>query len=407
MTSVSTNKYQQIFQHRAFRFFWLSFTLSALGDVMSRVALTWFVYDLTHSSEALGLLALAYTGPVIIGGLVAGTLLDRFDRRKVMLADNLIRGTTMLLIPVLHSFGLLAVWHVYVVSMVYGALMMISLAGSPSLVPDLVEEQQLDTANALETLSYTLSGVIGPPLAGFLIPLIAAPNVVIFDALSYFVFATVLFGIAIPPQPPAHSDASATSYRLADAVRLLRENQVLLSTTLMFMTFNLGLGVLFVWLPILSDQTLGGGAELYGVLLGAMAVGEVSSSLMVGSWKLPLTLGRAICLAQLLSGAALVLLFLNMSLPVGIISLALLGFFSAPLTIWAQTLRMKVIPPPLRGRTFAFLRTLMQGTNPLGGAAAGAILPLLNIPIMVMISAVLIGIPGLLGYRVGALRKAD
>jgi MFS family permease len=406
MAAAPSNKFRQIFQRRAFRAFWLSFTFSALGDVLSRVALTWYVYDLTHSPTALGLLAFTYTGPVIIGGLIAGPLLDRFDRRKVMIADNLIRGAAVLLIPLLHALGTLALWHVYAVSIVYGGLMMISLAGSPSLVPDLVEESQLDTANALETLSYTLSGVIGPPLAGLLIPLISSPNVVIFDGLSYFMFAFALLGIRLPPvesEPQTQPD----SYSLRDAVHLLIGNRVLLSTTAMFMLFNLGLGVLYVWLPIVSDQALRGGSELYGALLGAMAVGEVISSLLAGTWKLPVTLGIAICLAQALSGMVIVLMALKLSTPLVAVSLGLLGFFSAPLTIWAQTLRMKVIPNPLRGRTFALLRTLMQSTSPIGGAIAGVILPLLTMPVMIAVSAALIGLPGLIGYRVKALRSAD
>ncbi len=400
--------YQQIFQQPAFRNFWLGFTLSTLGDVMGRVALTWFVYDLTRSSEALGLLALAYTGPVILGGLVAGPLLDHFGARRVMLVDNLARGAVMLIIPLLHGLGVLALWHIYAAAAVYGSLMMISLAGSPALVPDLVEENHLETANALETLSYTLSGVIGPPLAGVLIPLISAPNIVVLDAVSYFLFALLLARITgrRSQAVPSKSEA-ATSFRLSDAVRLLVRSPILLSTTLMFMAFNLGFGAVMVWLPILSDQVLGGGAELYGLLLGALALGEVLSSLLVGALRLPVGLGLLICGSQALSGIALGLLALELNTPVAALSLALVGFFSAPLTIWAQTLRMKIIPPALRGRTFALLRTLMQSAHPLGGAAAGVVFPLLTIPLLVMISALWLGLPGVLGFFVRGLRAAD
>ena len=88
------------------------------------------------------------------------------------------------------------------------------------------------------------------------------------------------------------------------------------------------------------------------------------------------------------------------------IGLFLLGFFSAPLTIWAQTLRMQVIPSDLRGRTFALLRTLMQGATPLGGALAGFLLPALGIPVMVLVSALVIGLPGIVGLQVSELRSA-
>src|SRR5215467_10808017 len=189
---MTFDRYRQIFQNRSFRLLWSGFSFSVLGDAMTRVALTWFVYETTKSAEALGWLMICYTGPIVVGGLVAGTLLDRFDRRKVMIADNVVRGLAMALVPLLYALGRLEVWHVYAVAAVYGLLMMISLAGGPSLVPSLVPRDQLATANALEMLSFTLGGVIGPLVAGALIAWVGAPNVVIADAASYFAFALAL-----------------------------------------------------------------------------------------------------------------------------------------------------------------------------------------------------------------------
>ncbi len=398
--------YRQIFQHRSFRLFWLGFTFSELGDAMTRVALTWFVYEQTRSAEALGWLAFWYTGPVIVGGLVAGSLLDRFDRRRVMVADNVIRGLAVGLIPLLHALGHLAVWHVYLVAALYGFLMMISLAGGPALIPSLVDRDQLSTANALETLSFTLSGVVGPVIAGGLILWIGAPNVVIVDAVSYFAFALALSRTRVAVEPPPPVEAQAQN--LGHAVRLLLTNKILLTTTLMFMACNIGGGgFLSVWLPILADQTLSGGPELYGFLLGALALGEVVSAFLAGSRTFSLPLGALICLAQILSGAALALVLFNHTVWPVALGLALFGAFSAPLTIWAQTLRMQIIPERLRGRTFALLRTIMQSGNPIGGVVAGALLPVIGLPLMIALSAVLVGGPGLIGYHVQSLRVGD
>jgi MFS family permease len=322
-----------------------------------------------------------------------------------MIADNLFRGTIMLLIPLLHALGVLALWHVYIISTVYGFLVMITLAGGPSLVPELVDSQHLDTANALETISYTLSGVVGPPIAGLLIPLISAPNVILFDVASYFLFALALVGAKSPARTTAAPAAGQPSYRLSDAVRLLLGSKVLLSTTLMYMSANLGMGALQVWLPIVCDQALGGGAGLYGALLGAMAVGEVASSFLAGTAKLPL--GQAITIAQMLSGLALAIIAAILSIPTAFVAFLLLGFLSAPLTIWAQTLRMKIIPNDMRGRTFALLRTLMQSATPVGGGIAGVIMPLLPISAMILLSALLVGVPGAIGYGVKELRSTE
>jgi MFS family permease len=397
-------RYRHIFRVKSFRTFWLGFTFSDLGDAITRVALTWYVYEATRSAEALGLLMLCYTGPVVIGGLIAGSLLDRFDRRQVMLIDNLIRGAAVALIPLLNAAGALALWHVYAVAAVYGLLMMISLAGGPSLLPALVTREHLSTANALEQLSFTLGGVVGPVVAGVLIAVVGAANVILIDAASYFTFAWALARIEPSGEAPAPAREDEQVYHTGHAIRLLLTNRVLLSTTLMFMAFNVGGGFLSVWLPVLTDQVLRGGSDMYGALLGVMALGEVISALLAGGHAFSLPLGTLICLAQILSGASVGLLLIGPSLWTVAPGLILLGLFSAPLTIWAQTLRMQVIPERLRGRTFALLRMLMQSGSPLGGAIAGVLLPMIGLPAMIALSAMTIGLPGIAGYQISALR---
>jgi MFS family permease len=402
---AQVNNYQAIFRLPAFRAFWVGFTLSALGDAMTKTALIWFVYQVTRSPEAVGLLLLCYTGPVIVGGLVAGVLLDRFNRRTVMLVDAVFRGAVVATIPLLAALGVLALWQLYVVAAVYGFLFMIPLAGGPSLVPSLVSEEHLSTANALETLSYTLSGVCGPPLAGLLIVLVGAPNVLALDAVSYAAFALGLLLVPLhlgKTTPHAAGDGRSGAH-FADVLRLVTTNKVLLSITLMFMVFNVGEGFLAVWLPVLADR-MGAGPEVYGICLGALAAGEVGGALVAGGLKAPFALGTMICLAQTLAGVSLALLLFGQTLWLTLPGLALLGFFSAPLTIWAQTLRMKVIPEQLRGRTFALLRTLMQGSGPLASALAGALLPALGLVAMIGCSSLLVGVPGLVGARVRQLR---
>jgi MFS family permease len=398
--------YRQIFQNRSFRLFWIGFTFSVLGDAITHVALTWFVYETTRSAEALGWLMLCYTGPVIVGGLLAGSLLDRFDRRKVILVDNVVRGAGVALIPVLYALGQLTLWHIYAVAALYGLFMMISLAGGPALIPALVRGEQLATANALEMLSFTLGGVIGPVLAGLLIAWVGAPNVVIVDAVSYFTFALLLARVGDMGQRRKRTQLDRPAYHLGHAVQLLLKNKVLLATTFMFMAFNIGSGFYSVWLPILSDQTLGGGSKLYGVLLGALACGEVAGAVLAGGSAFRRSLGVLICLAQALAGAALGIVLIGPSVWSAALGLALCGAFSAPLTIWAQTLRMQIIPEQLRGRMFALLRTLMQSGAPLGGAIAGMLLPMLGMTAMIALSALVAGVPGLLGYQVGSLRRA-
>ncbi len=310
----------------------------------------------------------------------------------------------MALIPLLAAAGRLAIWHLYAAAAVYGFLMMIALAGGPTVLPSLVREDQLGTANALEMLAFTLGGVLGPVAAGLLIVRIGAPNVIVLDVASYFLYALALVRIR-GRQPGAPASRGQSSAGFGEAVRLLVRNPVLLATTLMFLTFNIGGGMLAVWLPILADRQLAGGPQLYGSLLGVLAGGEVAGAVIAGSLALRLPFGTRICIAQACAGAALALLLLPQQIWLVALSLALYGFASAPLTIWAQTLRMRIIPDQLRGRSFALLRMLMQSGNPIGGALAGLLVPLVGIAAAIGCSALLVGLPGGLGYSVAALRN--
>ena len=404
MIGIQVGNYKQVFQSSRFAYFWTGFALSGIGNAMTRIALTWYVWETTHSSQALGLLAFLFMAPIIVGGMLAGWMLDRFGRRRVMIIDNLVRGFVVGAIPLLYFVGFLDIWHVYAVAALHGLLMMISLAGGPSIIPALVSRNQLSTANALETIGFTISSAVGPPVAGFLIPSIGAPNVLIIDAVTFFAFAWALTRIPKDVGAPSGDRHDAVSYGIGDAVKLFLTNRVLLSTTLMYMAANIGLGMLSVWLPIYADDYLGGGAELFGTLAGLMAVGSVIGSLIAGSVVFPFTFGLMICFIMILAGASLSLALTAQTVWMAGTGLTLYGFFSSPMTIFAQTLRMQIIPEPLRGRAFALLRMLMQSGTPVGGIIAGPLLPVVGMTVTIGLSAGLITAPGLAGLRVTDLR---
>jgi predicted MFS family arabinose efflux permease len=311
-------------------------------------------------------------------------------------------------VPILHFYGSLELWHVYVVVAFYGTMMMVSLAGGPTIVPSLVKEEHLDTANALETIGYTLSSVVGPPIAGLLISRISSPNILLIDALSYLIFGLLMIRVVVPEAGHKQSqDKPIDSYKLSDAVKLLTRNKVLLSTTLMYFSINIGMGISTVWLPIYADEVLGGGSDLYGVLLGFMAGGQVLSSVLVGGITFSMALGTLIILSQISAGLIMSLMVIDAQVWLAIVALTLFGFISAPLTIWAQTIRMKIIPVDLRGRTFALLRMIMMSGNPLGGLIGGYLLPLIGIIYSILTSSLFTLLPGMLGLTVKELRESS
>ena len=389
---------------RGFGVFWLGFSLSVLGDAITRTTLVWYVFDLTGSSVSLGWLSFCFTAPVVVGGTTAGWLLDRYDRRTIMAVDAVAKSVLVMSAPMLAALNAMPLWYVYAVAGVFGFLMMIPLAGVPSLLPTLIGRDELNAANALETIGYTAGGVLGPPLAGLLIAQVGPLEALYIDGVSYLVFAWAVWRCQPQSQVGRFEADDATS--LLAAARLIARSPVLASTTLMYLVFNVGLGALLVVVPVFAETVLGGGPELFGVLLGCIAIGQLTGSVTIGIVRLPIPEGLAICLAVLLSGIAVATVAVSPSALGVALGLTLYGAFSAPLTIWGQTLRMKLIPPGFHGRCFAIMRTLMQSGAPLGGVSAVFAVPLLGLRSAIAGIALITCLVGALGLTLADLRRA-
>ena len=226
-------RYLRVLRRRAYALLWGGATVSSVGDGMSFVALVWLVLERGGGAAEVGWLGAAFSAPVVIGGLVGGIFLDRFEPRKVLIVDNAIRGLVMASIPVAAAFDALTMAHLFVAAGAYGLLYMVSGAGLPTILPRLLAGEELVTANAMESITWNLGGVGGPVLAGLLIAVLGAPAVVVFDALSYGVFVACL--LAMGPLPPLRRAATVASRGLWPAVRFILATPAVLAITLLYM----------------------------------------------------------------------------------------------------------------------------------------------------------------------------
>ena len=181
-----------------------------------------------------------------------------------------------------------------------------------------------------------------------------------------------------------------------------------MATTIMFMLANVGLGIILVLLPVYARTVLtaGAGSSGFGILSSVLAGGELAGSMAASMIASRWPLGRAIALSQLAAGVLLLGLTALPQLPGAMAFLGMSAFCTGPLTVWAQTLRMRLIPADLRGRVFGLLRTSMQAAPPLGGIAAGALLAGPGLRLAVLATALLIGVPGAVGLRLRSLATA-
>src|SRR5580765_5004913 len=345
-----------------------------------------------------------------------GVILDMFDPRKVLAADNALRGLAMASVPVASALGVLTTTHLFVVAAFYGLLYMTSAAGIPSLITRLIRRDDLTTANAMESLSFSLSGLIGPGVAGLLIAIVGAPFVIAIDAITYFVFVGCLLamhqgsrgGDPVDPGTAAVETPATTpaaSRGLGPAIRFIFSAPAIVAITLFYMSVNVAGGIVTVVIPLYVRDVLHAGSETFGFVLSVLTAGDLVGLLVVGAvnWRWPL--GRSIAWALFTSGLVLLLWLLQPPvIPLAAI-LFVWGSLLSSLTPWAQTIRMRLIPPEMRGRVFAVLRTSMQSTRPIGAVVAGVLVSRGDISIAIMATALLLTVPGFIGIWLPALGR--
>src|SRR6185436_12843695 len=189
------NQFQQAFRllyrYPSFGRLWVGRSISLFGDAFTMIALPWFVLQITDSGTATAGILLTLQLPAILTSMVIGSLIDRFQPRTIITIDNSLRTLIIGLIPVLYWFGLLELWMLFLLTFLAGMLVPATEVGSRSVLPELVDDKDLDAANMLWSLSLNLSLIIGPAVAGLLVASFGGPSVLFIDAVTFAVMALV------------------------------------------------------------------------------------------------------------------------------------------------------------------------------------------------------------------------
>lgn len=199
-----------LYRYPAFRRLWIGRSISLFGDALTLIALPWFVLQVTRSGTATAGILLALQLPAILTSMIIGSLIDCFQPRAIIAIDNTLRTFIIGLIPILYWFGLLQLWLLFLLTFLAGMLVPATEVGSRSILPDLVEDKDLEAANMLWSFSLNLSLVIGPALAGLLVASFGGPAVLLIDAGTFAVMAILAatLPLLIRSQPPAQAPLS-------------------------------------------------------------------------------------------------------------------------------------------------------------------------------------------------------
>ena len=345
--------------------------VARIGQSMVNVALVLFTLTVYGSVPLAGLVAVAVALPGILFSPIAGALLDRHGRMRLVILDYALAAVSLALIAGLSLAGRLPAWLLLAIVGVSSLTAPLSTAGLRSLFPILVPRHLWERANASDSVGYVLASVIGPPLAGVLVQVLDPAEALAVIAGVFVVAAVVLVGV---PEPRL---AAATTGRLwLDAwqglVYTLR-NRTLRGLWVAFGSLNVVGGVTAIVIPLIVLERLHGGPALVGLIYAVQGLGGVVSSIFAGRID---THGREhrMMVVPMLAAAVLVAgLLPDAGLPPVLLAMALFGLISGPVDIAMFTLRQRRTDPAWMGRAFAVSMSFNYLGYPIGSGLAGVV----------------------------------
>ena len=281
-------------RNRNFALVWLGGFISLAGDWLLMIGLPIYTYTLTRSALATGVMFMASALPQMLLASVAGVFVDRWDRRRTMIAFDLLLAAGLIPLLFVHSKDTL--WLVYVVAVIEGVLSQFYTPAESAILPTLVAEDQLISANALNALNKNLARLVGPALGGFVVAVAGLRGVTALDAVSFILAALMVVFVRLPAQPVAQPNKTTEQEPGVETVaraekklwrewreglRLIPTNRVLKVYFVMFAAMGLGEGIFSVLLVVFALKTLGGKPELLGLMMSAQAIGGLLGSLIV------------------------------------------------------------------------------------------------------------------------------
>lgn len=363
---------------RDFALLWAGMSVSLIGDGVYFVALAWQVYDLSGSPTALSLVGLAWTLPLALFVLLGGVVTDRVERRRVMIAADLVRALAVAVIGVLSLSGAIELWHLVVMAALFGTGDAFFGPAFTSIVPQIVPRELLLQANALDQFIRPLGFMLlGPALGGWIVATFGPGEAFVLDAGTFLLSALTLAFLS--PRPLAVREEATSLLRdVREGFGFVRARPWLWATLVAAAIFLLAYwGPIDVLVPYRVRNELGGDAGDYGLILAFGGLGSIAAAALVGRRGLP---GRHITVMYFswaLGSLALV------GLGVGTAVWQLMGFmfvesalFTAGIVIWGTLLQTHV-PGELLGRVTSldwFVSTsLVPISFALTGPVSGAI----------------------------------
>jgi MFS transporter, DHA3 family, macrolide efflux protein len=395
--------------------FWLAQTISLFGDRLHQVALAVLVYGVTDSPLATGLVFLAATLPNIALGPIAGTFVDRWDHRRVMIVSDLLRAGLVLLLPFAAQLDIVLV---YPIVFLITAVSLFFRPAKVAMMPRLVRNKDhLLAANSATWTADTLADIAGFPIAGLLVAFLAADLGLAFaiDSATYILSAVLLLAVVVPPLARERAPRFAGALRtfvgeLVDGWRFLSGRPPLIQNTLVSAFAQMSVGVTLALAVVYArdwlDGTLIGYPENYAAIETAIGVGNLVGGLAVGAIGARLRKGWMVVGGFIAMGLATIALGLTGNVALALLAALAMGLANLVYLIPTQTLFIELTPIELMGRVVAFRSSLVFGAMMAAMAVSGALAEAVPVGLVIAGAGLVTLLAGIVGLFLPAVRDA-
>lgn len=373
-------------RHRNFRLFFCGQSISLVGTWMTRLATSWLVYRLTHSTFLLGVVTFAGQIPTFLLGPVAGVWADRWERRRLLLLTQFLAALQSLALGALTLAGHITVAEVAGLSVLQGIINAFDLPARQSFLVQMVGGNKADLGNAIALNSTMVNGarLLGPVLAALTIAAVGEGYCFVIDGVSYFAVIASLLAMRIEVAPVRRA-AAGMAVQIREGWAYVSTFPPIRTVMILFAIISF-MGIPYaVLMPVFATEVLHGGPHTLGLLMGASGLGAGIAALRMAARASIRGLYRVIPLAAALMGAGLVAFSFSRSLGLSLVLMAVTGFGMMFDYTASSTVIQTIVDDDKRGRVMSYWAMIYMGASPIGSLLAGALAPLIGAPGTVLV----------------------
>jgi MFS family permease len=373
-------------RHRNFKLFFFGQGISVIGTWMMRLATSWLVYRLTGSALLLGVVSFAGQIVSFLLGPLAGVLVERLDRRKLLVWTQAAAALQALAMAALTLAHVITLWEIVALTAVQGLINAFDMPGRQSFLVQMVDDRNdLSNAIAINSSLANVARLVGPAIAGLVIGAVGEGWCFLINGVSYFAVIASLLLMHIEPLQTGRNGAGMLEQMREgwDYVRTFRPIRTIL---LLFALLSLMGWPYSVLLPVFAGQVLHGGPHTLGWLTGASGIGALTSALSLALRKSVAGLTRMVQIAAAMLGGALILFGLSHTLWLSLLLMIFVGFGLLQAAAASNTIIQSLVPEDKRARVMSYYTMAFFGSAPFGSLLAGALAHRIGAPHTVIVS---------------------